>query len=490
MSKDPPSLLELDALQNRTPELGLRFEREVTDPGGALLPEGVSDKLDKPPELDRTIMGQYSSAWAHSGENEDVFTPLEPHTFEELGISPTHLEHLVLKHLLDYPGDKGRNVATFLCVNPSLVLPLLEGLKRRMLVIHATGEASGGDFHYDLSEAGRHFAVDLRTQNPYCGPAPVPLEAYQKSVRVQSVAQENLKPADLERAFSDLHVDHSLLDQLGPAMSSGRGVFLFGNSGNGKTSLALRMARAFKSHVYIPHAVMMQGQVVQIYDPQVHRAAPKDSVLLEMDGRREDPRWVRCNRPTVVTGGELTLESLEMTANPDSGIAEAPLQVKANCGLLVIDDLGRQRVDMATLLNRWILPLESRLDYLRLPNGRKVEVPFDPLLIFSTNLDPADLVDEAFIRRIPYKVHVPDPSRTVLFDLLKAESEAMGFTPDPVAFRYILKTCYDDVGREMRYCHARDLLLQVRNRCLYMGIPLELDQESIDQAARSYFTLL
>jgi hypothetical protein len=489
MSNDPPSLLELDALQDRTPELGLKFEREVTDPGGALLPNEVSSESEARPGLDRTMMGQYSSAWSHSDESEDAFTPLEPHTFEELGISPTHLEHLVLKHLLDYPGDMGRNVANHLCVNPSLVLPLLEGLKRRMLVIHATGD-SRGDFHFDLSEAGRHFAMELRHQNPYCGPPPVPLEVYQNSVRIQSVAQENLKPADLERAFSDLHVDQSLLDQLGPAMSSGRGVFLFGNSGNGKTSLALRMARAFKSHVYIPHAVMMQGQVVQIYDPQVHRSAPKDSVLLEIDGRREDPRWVRCNRPTVVTGGELTLESLEMTANPDSGIAEAPLQVKANCGLLVIDDLGRQRVDMAALLNRWILPLESRLDYLRLPNGRKVEVPFDPLLIFSTNLDPADLVDEAFIRRIPYKIHVPDPSRTVLFELLKTESEAMGFTPDPAAFRYILKTCYDDVGREMRYCHARDLLLQVRNRCLYMGIPLQLDQESIDQAARSYFTLL
>jgi predicted ATPase with chaperone activity len=316
------------------------------------------------------------------------------------------------------------------------------------------------------------------------------MDTYRESVIIQSISGESLSPKSLEDAFADLVVDKSILDLLGPAMASGKGVFLFGNSGNGKTSLALRMSRAYTYAVYIPHAILMGGRVVQVYDPQVHRAQPRGELAEDLGGERLDKRWVRCHRPVVIAGGELTLDSLELEYSEDTGLCEAPLQLKANCGLLLIDDFGRQRVDFHELLNRWILPLENRVDYLRLPNGRKVQTPFDPLLVFSTNLDPGKLVDEAFIRRIPYKIHIPDPTPESYRILLEREAEAMGFAPRPKALDYLIRTCYTETKREMRYCHPRDLLLQVRNQCLYRRQPLDLTKVAIDSAARGYFTLL
>ena len=234
----------------------------------------------------------------------------------------------------------------------------------------------------------------------------------------------------------------------------------------------------------------MEGQVIQIFDPQVHQQVDRRSAEEDLFKKRMDSRWVLCERPTVIAGGELTLDSLELKEDHRSGVCEAPLQLKANCGLMVIDDFGRQRVDPEGLLNRWILPLENRVDFLRLPNGRKVQVPFDPFLVFSTNLDPSDLVDEAFLRRLPYKVEVPDPTPAIFRKLLKIEAETMGFVPDDNAFNYILRSVYKKTSRSMRYCHPRDLLLQVRNRCLYLNAPLEISQEGVDLAAKGYFTLL
>jgi len=426
--------------------------------------------------------------WKNGGQ--DLYTPTEPKTYAELGFSPTFLEHMIVKHLMAMPGSSGREVATALCVNPSLVLPLLQGLKKRMLVVHSTADISGGDFHFDLSEAGRRFALEIRVLNPYVGPVPVPLSVYQESIRLQSLSRESLGPADLERAFADLVVDQELLSLLGPAMASGRGVFLFGNSGNGKTSLAMRMSRAYGQRIYLPHAIHTEGQVIQLYDPQVHRAVKKKHLPDDPLGARRDARWVYCERPTVIAGGELTLDSLELKEDPDSGASEAPLQLKANGGLLVIDDFGRQRVNPEELLNRWILPLENRVDFLRLPNGRKIQVPFDPFLVFSTNLDPSELVDEAFLRRIPYKVEVPDPSPSNFRKLLRIEAEHMGFVPDEDAFNYIMRMVYKKPSRPMRYCHPRDLLLQIRHRCVYLNTPLLITQEGVDLAAKGYFTLL
>jgi len=420
--------------------------------------------------------------------SDDPFTPMEPDTLEEAGLTTTFVEHLILKYIHDYPGQSGTEIARSLCMNPTLIRGILQGLKRRMLLVHATSDATG-DFSFDLSRDGRQLAKELKAQATYVGPAPVTLEQYRESVWHQSVSREHIKAEDLDRAFGDLLVKDKLLEVIGPAMTSGRGVFLFGEPGNGKTSMAMRMTKAYHWAVQIPHAVLVAGAIVQVYDPQVHEAHPREEEPFAKE--RPDKRWVRCRRPTVIASGELTLESLELTPiGGDNGPCEAPLQMKANCGLLVIDDFGRQQEEPSALLNRWILPLENRVDYLRLPNGRKLQIPFDPLLIFSTNLDPADLVDEAFLRRIPYKVHVSDPTPAIFRDLLRREAKAMGFPVRESALDQLILNCYQVTGRKMRYCHARDLLLQIRNQCLYENRGLSITPEAVERAARAYFTLL
>ena len=456
--------------------------------------EDTNPYLDTISLMEETMLVGSGSKLIGPGQSQErintLFVPEEPRSFADLGLSPTFVEHLCIKQIMAMPGSSGRDVAKALCLNPSLVLPVLSNLKRRLLVVHATAEVSGADFHFELSEAGRGFAQDIRKLNPYVGPAPVTLDAYEASVALQSLSEEKIGPANLKKAFSDLVVDSELLSLLGPAMASGKGVFLFGNSGNGKTSLAMRMSGAYRHCVYIPHAIMMEGQIIQLYDPQVHDAVDGHGDNEDPFRKRLDSRWVLCKRPTVIAGGELTLASLELQEDKETGVSEAPLQLKANCGLLVVDDFGRQQIDPAALLNRWILPLENRVDFLKLPNGRKVRVPFDPFLVFSTNLDPSDLVDEAFLRRIPYKVEVPDPSLGMFRKLLRREASAMGFQDDETAVSYLIRTVYTQPGRAMRCCHPRDLLLQIKNRCLYMGQPLQMTSEGIDLAAKGYFTLL
>lgn len=420
---------------------------------------------------------------------DDPYFPREPDTLEEAGLSPTFVEHLILKTVHDNPGQTGSEIAASLCLNPTLVRGMLQDLKRRMLLVHASGEAAGGDFHFDLSRDGRQLAKELKQQASYVGPAPVTLSQYRDAVDTQSISRERISPEDLDRAFGDLLVKDQLVEVIGPAMTSGRGVFLFGEPGNGKTSMALRMSKAYHWGVYIPHSVLVEGAIIQVYDPQVHEAAPTQEDAFAT--KRTDRRWVRCRRPTVVASGELTLDSLELTTMGGAvGPCEAPLQMKANCGLLVIDDFGRQQEEPAAILNRWILPLENRVDFLRLPNGRKIQIPFDPLLIFSTNLDPNQLVDEAFLRRIPYKVHVSDPTPAIFRALLRKEAVAMGFPVRESDLDQLILNCYQVTGRKMRYCHARDLLLQIRNQCLYANRALQITPTAVEQAARAYFTLL
>ena len=433
--------------------------------------------------------GVATDAFEPTQDVAPAWTPAEPETFEAAGLRGSAVEHLVLKVLLEEPGLTGNEVARKLCLHPGPVRHLLQELKRRMLLVHARGSAAG-DFHFDLAESGRQKAVHLREGCPYAGPAPVTLEAWKQSIWAQSITRESPDKGHLERAFGDLQVDGNLLAQLGPAMNAGRGLFMFGNSGNGKTSFALRMIEAYDTSVYIPHTVTMNGTIVQVFDPAVHKVVPvPDDDEPAWGRKRLDRRWVQVRRPVVVAGGELTLESLELEQTAP-GLCEAPLQVKANTGILVIDDFGRQSVEPSALLNRWIVPLENRVDYLRTPNGRKLQVPFDTMLVISTNLDPKDLVDEAFLRRLPYKVRFHDPNPEQFSRLMLSEAEKMGFCPDQEPIDWLVRSWYLEKGRPMRYCHPRDLLLQVRHRCLYNDAPLELNQDNLDAAARAYFTLL
>ena len=278
----------------------------------------------------------------------------------------------------------------------------------------------------------------------YFGAAPVSLDRLRRRASRPSRSNSSIpREQDLKRAFSDILVSERMLRRLGPAINSGRGLFLFGSAGNGKTTIAERVTRAFGQFIWIPRAIGIDGEIIRLFDPVQPRGVPP----LEQNAgcsiiREIDRRWVRIRRPTIVVGGELTMENLEVTLNRSTGISEAPLQLKSNCGTLVIDDFGRQKMSIDQLLNRWIVPLEKRYDFLNLPNGKKIQVPFDQLIIFSTNLEPKDLVDEAFLRRIPYKIEVVDPTEDEFRNLFKLMCAELGFDYDEETLNYLIENHY------------------------------------------------
>jgi hypothetical protein len=281
-----------------------------------------------------------------------------------------------------------------------------------------------------------------------------------------------------------------MMIKLGPAVNSGRGMFLFGFPGNGKTSIAERITAAFGPYVWIPRAITMDRDIVRVFDPMSHIEVPLKEGEGIMSTRNYDQRWVRIRRPTIVVGGELTMEHLEIQYNPQTGISEAPVQMKSNTGLLLIDDFGRQRMTVDELLNRWIVPLEKRYDFLNTSNGKKIQVPFDQLVVFSTNLEPKDLVDDAFLRRIPYKIEVPDPSVENFVKLFKIMCGIYKFEWRPDLVQWLIEKHYVPTNRPLRNCHPRDLLLQVQNYCKYLKKPMVLSEESLDFACENYFSIM
>jgi hypothetical protein len=250
------------------------------------------------------------------------------------------------------------------------------------------------------------------------------------------------------------------------------------------------VTRAFGEHIWIPRAIGIDGEIIRLYDPVNHEEIPVDPGTGLLDQGRIDKRWVRIRRPTIVAGGELTMSSLEVTINTSTGISEAPLQLKSNCGTLVIDDFGRQKMPVDVLLNRWIVPLEKRYDFLNLPNGKKIQVPFDQLIIFSTNLEPRDLVDEAFLRRIPYKIEVLDPTEGEFRELFRIMARQLKIEYRDGPIEYLIETCYRKSGRPFRCCHPRDLLLQIRSYCSFRKLPLEMTDEYFDMAVENYFSVM
>jgi hypothetical protein len=323
----------------------------------------------------------------------------------------------------------------------------------------------------------------------YVGPAPVALEDYSVSVEAQTIRAEAVRRRDLEEAFGDISVDPGTLELLGPAINSGAGLFLYGAPGNGKTTVAKRITRCFGQHLWIPQTLIEDGQFIKLHDAAFHEAyKASDSTLLKSAGH--DPRWVKIRRPTVVVGGELTMDSLEIRHDTVTNVSEAPLQMKSNCGCLLVDDFGRQRVEPTELLNRWIVPLENRHDFLTLATGKKIQVPFEQLIIFSTNLEPRDLADEAFLRRIPYKIEIGDPSIDEFRRLFQAACHSTGCPYQPQAVDYLIQTHYRPYGRPLRRCHARDLLAQTANYCVFNGAPMQLSPQLLDRVVKSYFTVM
>ena len=426
---------------------------------------------------------------AEDAEDLNTFLPIEPESFRQAGLSDSDVEALILKFLLARGDASGREIADQIKLPFVLVHGLLWQMKNDQLVVHRAA-APMNDFQYELTELGRERARRLAQHCSYFGSAPVALADYIAAVEAQSLTRQHPSAESLRRAFADLLLSPKMLDRLGPAINSGRGLFLYGAPGNGKTSIAERVTAAFGPYVWIPRTLGVDGEIIRLFDPVNHQEVPIEATPGLIDARRIDKRWVRIRRPTIIAAGELTMASLEVAFNPATGICEAPLQLKSNCGTLVIDDFGRQRMRIEELLNRWIVPLEKHYDFLNLPNGKKIQVPFDQLLVFSTNLEPRDLVDEAFLRRIPYKIEVLDPTEEEFRNLFAFLAPRLGFEYRPEPVEYLIQRHYKEVGRPFRFCHPRDLLLQVRNYCSYHKQPLALREEYFDMACENYFAVM
>lgn len=418
------------------------------------------------------------------------FIPREPERLDQIGLNVEEVERLVMKFLLARGSTEGRRIAQNLCLPYGLLTPMFNELKTLQLVAYRNS-TSIGDYEYILTDIGRERARRYSEECTYFGAAPVSLKDYVKSIKAQTITNFSTTITDLRRAFSDLIINEAMLRRLGPAINSGRGMFLFGPAGNGKTSIAERITKCFGSTIYIPKAIGVDGDIIRIFDPATHdRVDEKPSSSGLMNDSKIDSRWVKIRRPTVIAGGELTMDELEIRQNQTTKICEAPIQLKSNCGTLVIDDFGRQRMPVVDLLNRWIVPLEKRYDFLSVPCGKRIQVPFDQIIIFSTNLEPRDLVDAAFLRRIPYKIAVPDPSLEEFHKLFALVGSQLGFAYEKRAIDYLLAKHYAPSKRPLRACQPRDILLQVKYFCQYLDQPVRLTPEAIDFACENYFSVM
>jgi hypothetical protein len=408
--------------------------------------------------------------------------PPEPTTLLESGIPRAELEALVLKILLQRGAGTGSMLTEMACLPRGITAEVMDRLRTELLV---TIKSSSGiqDFVYQLTEAGFKRAQQHASRCNFVGPAPVQFDDYVASIYRQSLQRAPFTLGQLRRALASLVLQPSLVSQIAQALNDGRALFLYGSPGNGKTSIAERVCGAFGQSVWIPQVVTIHGELMRIYDPSCHEAVKS----AQLDVAKYDRRWVLIRRPTIIVGGELTLDYLETRFNTAAGIAEAPVQLKSNCGTLVIDDFGRQRVSSTDILNRLIVPLEKHYDFLYLASGRQIQVPFDELLVLSTNLEPRALLDEAFLRRIPYKVEVGDPTEIQFRDLMKAQATSLGFEIEPNSIDHLIEQHYRRAHRPYRFCHPRDLLRQIKNYCEVHGQPKRLTPDNFDLAVQNYF---
>ena len=419
--------------------------------------------------------------------------PVAPGSYEEAGLTLDLLIQLSLK-MLHFAGElTGADLARRLGVNFSVVEPALDALKTQRQVEIGGGTMMGrASYRYRITDAGRQRAVLFLESNHYVGKAPVPFDQYKRYMRAFAKTAPRSATRDRVReAFSHLVIGQSVLDQLGPAINAGHSMFVYGPPGNGKTVISQAIRKLLDGEIAIPHAIEVEGSIIRFFDPVNHEpidqpSDTEDSVALDM-GTRFDHRWVRCRRPMVMVGGELTLEALEMSYNPTTGFYRAPVQAVANGGVLVIDDFGRQQVAPRDLLNRWIVPLESRVDFLTLQSGQKFELPFMVLVVFATNIKPAELVDEAFLRRIHYKVFAESPTVGEFMQIFEncCRDRQLEFNRGLV--QDLLKQYYEPRRIPLRGCQPRDLIDQALSLAEYLSVPRALSRELLEAACASYF---
>jgi hypothetical protein len=414
--------------------------------------------------------------------------PPPPATIAETGLHPDTLSQLLLKTLVAGEAS-GTGLSEKLRLPYSVLESLLQHARVEKLieVRGAAGTGSAG-YRYILTDLGRDRANQFLDVSRYVGPAPVPLAQYNAYVRACMAARPFVDRQTLSSGFENLIVNKAMLDQLGPAVNSGKSLFLYGAPGNGKTVIAEGIGRALGTEMFVPFAVDVDGQTITMFDPVNHqRVTGAEEAFSVVASSSQDRRWERIKRPVVVVGGELTLDMLDLTFNPISRFYEAPIQLKANGGVFVVDDFGRQRIPPRDLLNRWIVPLESRVDFLSLHTGRKFETPFNVLIIFATNLKPESLADEAFLRRIPYKIMAKNPTLDEFCQIFELNCRRRNIGFDPVLVEYLNRKYYQPRRLQMRACHPRDLVEQVVDRCRYNGRDLAITRELLDAACGSYF---
>jgi predicted ATPase with chaperone activity len=420
-------------------------------------------------------------AAAPAGGARKPFAPPVPKTVEETGLTGSMIEQLIVKAVYFQAEMIGQDIANLLGLQFSIIAPFIEALRRRR-VLEVKGSLGFGDVSsvFALSDAGRTRAREYLDENSYVGPAPVPLEQYNAGVRAQRFETGWLTKETLAAAYGHMVRSAEALNSIGPALNSGKSCLLYGQPGNGKTYTAQALANIGTAPVYLPHALECNGLIIKIYDPVQHRRT-------EPDGRAYDGRWVPCRMPFLVTGGELTLDALDLAYNPVSKIYNAPIQLRANNGIYLIDDFGRQKATPAEVLNRWIVPMERRVDYLTFHTGGKVEVPFEVFLIFSTNLNPGDLGDEAFLRRIEYKLLVKSPDASEFAEIFRRVCRARGLACSESLLARFIEKHYTARGKPFRRCHPRDVLSHVYDLMVFERLGLELTEEILDQAFASCF---
>jgi Cdc6-like AAA superfamily ATPase len=414
--------------------------------------------------------------------------PAPPSTIAETGLHPDTLAQLLLKTLVAGEAN-GTGLAEKLHLPYSVLDALVQHARVEKLVEvrGASGTGTAG-YRYSLTDLGRDRAMQFFEVSRYVGPAPVPLAHYTAYVRACMAARPYVDRDRLATGFDQLIVSRDMMDLLGPAVNSGKSLFLYGKPGNGKTVIAEGIGRALGTEMYVPHAIDVDGQTITTFDAVNHQTLEsRPEATSVVAAAALDGRWEKIKRPVVVVGGELTLEMLDLTFNPISKFYEAPIQMKANGGVFVVDDFGRQRIPPRDLLNRWIVPLESRVDFLTLHTGRKFEIPFNVLIVFATNLKPESLADEAFLRRIPYKIRAKDPTVEEYCRIFEMNCRKRSLAFDPVMVEYLLRKYYQPRKLQMRACHPRDLVEQVVNMCRYHNRELVITRDLLDAACGSYF---
>jgi energy-coupling factor transporter ATP-binding protein EcfA2 len=418
--------------------------------------------------------------------------PKPPQTVEETGLDFLFLVDLLCKVLFLKGQMRTSDLLAHTRLSLGVLKPLLDFMRtERMceMTSHSIAEATS---IYNLSETGRQRAEDALRRSRYAGPAPVTLAVYNETVRQQSVLGMRVGKEDITNAFEGVMIRQELLDQFGAAMNSGRAIFVHGPAGSGKTFIAEHLANVLSGNILAPYAILVDSDIIEVFDPLIHKPIRPDAALtptstLDNSGRF-DARWELCQRPVVLAGGELTLSMLDLEFDDKTRFYHAPPQVKANNGLLIIDDLGRQIVPAQQLMNRWIVPLDRRMDHLALHTGVKFVIPFDVIVVFSSNMSPSNLADEAFLRRLGYKIHIGELSEHEYTTVFRSACESLGISYTESGLRFILDT-HRQHGKPLLACSPRDLLGQVSDYARYQDRTPELSEDMLTWAWNNYYAV-